>query len=1026
MRYETNASAEALRAETHSYDDFLKAKVAIAPNLGFEVPNESLHPWLKPHAAALASWALRKGRAALFASFGLHKTSIQLEVARIIAGTEKRFLIVAPLGVRQEFRNDAVKLDIPVTFIRRTDEVTGPGVYVTNYESARESKIDVSLFEGVSLDEAAVLRGFGGTKTFREFMGLFEGTRYRFVATATPSPNEYIELLAYAAFLGVMDVGQAKTRFFKRDSVNADKLTLHPHKEREFWFWVSSWAIFLLQPSDLGFDDAGYVMPPVEVEWHEVPSDHSQAGQDREGQGRMFRNAAIGVSEAAGEKRASMDRRIEKMMEIIDARSSRSQEGICESLLSSEQRSHDLRSETTGCKTYGRNQRIPSQIQDGEQRGIVGGATGTREDCLQEGYPGVCEAGSEITPEILRDNTRGIRADANSTERYVRDLRRNFGAEITESSLACGPLPPNGGGEGSSLSSVQCGFGDVQRQSGYGEESFRLPDQFIIWCDLNDEQRAIERALESRGISYSSIHGGLSLDEAESQMSLWKDKQTTAMIAKPIMLGAGVNLQQCNKAVFLGVNHKFYAFIQAVHRIQRFGQTKTVHLDIIHTEAERDVKRSLELKWRRHNELVAKMRDIVKEYGLAEGAYAKALTRSMGVERQERAGYGWKMALNDSVIECALAPESSVHLIVTSIPFATQYEYSPSFNDFGHTDDNDHFWRQMDYLTPGLLRMLSPGRDMVIHVKDRIVPGGVSGLGFQTLHPFHAEAIYHYQRHGFAFLGMKTVTTDVVRENNQTYRLGWTEQCKDGSRMGCGVPEYLLLFRKPPSDMSSGYADIPVVKDKPLCIDNEGVVRPFDKKDNWKRPVPGTGYSRSSWQLDAHGYSRSSGDRLLSVAELANMPHEAMYKWWEARSLTGLYDYQEHKTMCEILDELGRLPATFMLFQPHSVHPDVWTDVARMRTLNAEQERKGQEMHLCPMQYDIADRAIIQLSMPGETVFDPFAGIGTVPLRAMKFGRVGYGSELSPLYWRDAVKYCEAEERKLATPSLFDILGAAN
>jgi hypothetical protein len=110
-----------------------------------------------------------------------------------------------------------------------------------------------AIFSGVSLDEASILRGFGGSKTFREFMRLFEGkSTYRFVATATPSPNEFIELLAYAAFLDVMDVGQAKTRFFKRNSTNADDLTLHPHKEREFWLWVSSWAIFLQRPSDLG------------------------------------------------------------------------------------------------------------------------------------------------------------------------------------------------------------------------------------------------------------------------------------------------------------------------------------------------------------------------------------------------------------------------------------------------------------------------------------------------------------------------------------------------------------------------------------------------------------------------------------------------------------------------------------------------------------------------------------------------------------------------------------------------------
>jgi hypothetical protein len=111
-----------------------------------------------------------------------------------------------------------------------------------------------------------------------------------FVATATPSPNEYIELLAYAEFLGIMDVSQAKTRFFKRDSTKADKLTLHPHKEREFWLWVASWALFVQRPSDLGFSDEGYELPPMDVNWHEVPTDHSGAGTI-ERPARMFRDA---------------------------------------------------------------------------------------------------------------------------------------------------------------------------------------------------------------------------------------------------------------------------------------------------------------------------------------------------------------------------------------------------------------------------------------------------------------------------------------------------------------------------------------------------------------------------------------------------------------------------------------------------------------------------------------------------------------------------------------------------------------
>jgi hypothetical protein len=134
----------------------------------------------------------------------------------------------------------------------------------------------------------------------------FDGVRFKFVATATPSPNEYIELLAYAAFLEVMDVGQAKTRFFKRNSEKADQLTIHPHKEDEFWLWVNSWAAFIQRPSDLGFSDEGYDLPPIEVRWHEVPSDHKKAGEDAFGQGGCSRPTRSGSSmRAARSARAS-------------------------------------------------------------------------------------------------------------------------------------------------------------------------------------------------------------------------------------------------------------------------------------------------------------------------------------------------------------------------------------------------------------------------------------------------------------------------------------------------------------------------------------------------------------------------------------------------------------------------------------------------------------------------------------------------------------------------------------------------
>jgi hypothetical protein len=251
-----------------AYRAFLAAKAQLAPASGIDIDPGKIHPVLKLHQRDAVQWAVQGGRRAIFASFGLGKSLMQLETERLILGElgSGRGLIVCPLGVRQEFARDAHLIGVETTFIRTAAEASRDGIYLTNYETIRDGKLDPRGFDVVSLDEAAILRGFGGTKTFCELMRLYEGSAaYRFVATATPSPNEYIELLSYAAFLDILDVGQGKTRFFKRDSAHADRLTLHPHMEDEFWQWVASWALFLQKPSDLGHDDAGYELPPLDI-----------------------------------------------------------------------------------------------------------------------------------------------------------------------------------------------------------------------------------------------------------------------------------------------------------------------------------------------------------------------------------------------------------------------------------------------------------------------------------------------------------------------------------------------------------------------------------------------------------------------------------------------------------------------------------------------------------------------------------------------------------------------------------------
>lgn len=881
--------------QNQSYNEFLKSKIKVSENFGFSLDIDDINPNLKPHNKLMVKWLVEGGRRACFASFGLHKTVTQLETVRctLEKASGSKGLIVCPLNIKQEFVQDSINIlgwNEEPKFIRRPSEMTGDGIYLTNYESIRDGRLDPRIFDVASLDEASVLRGFGGSKTFREFMRLFTGDagpmqmrrgadniKYRFVATATPSPNDYIELLAYADFLGIMDISQAKTRFFKRDSTHADKLTLHAHKEEEFWLWVSSWALFVNKPSDITgnpADDEGYILPELDLRWHEIPADHAEITVEKNGQFQMFKTEALGLEQSAKEKRLSLDSRIKKMLEL---------------------RAED--------------------------------------------------------PDAHR----------------------------------------------------------------------------IIWHDLEDERHAIDKAIPG----VTSIYGSQDYEKREKNILDFSYGRVPELSAKPVIAGSGCNFQRyCSWAIYLGIGYKFNDFIQSIHRLQRFLQKNTVRVDLIYTETERNVRKSLERKWQNHNKLIKKMTEIIRQYGLSHAEMAKHLARKMGVERIEITGNNFKVVNNDSIQELSdktRYPDNSVGLILTSIPFSTQYEYSPNYADLGHSESNEEFFQQMDYLTPNLFRVLQPGRIAAIHVKDRIVPMGLSKMGVQTVYPFHIDTYNHFVKHGFAYMGMKTIVTDVVRENNQTYRLGWTQQCIDGTKMGVGMPEYLLYFRKPQTDRTNAYADIPVEKDKKDWVPIHKI-KDIERDEEieaaggvWINP---DGYSRARWQFDAAGYTRSNGNRGITPEELASMDHKQIFKWFKNYTLNEIWDFEFVVKVAETLEMQGKLPSGFMLLQPQSWTDEVWTDVTRMRTLNGSQWSKGKELHLCPLQFDIADRVIEQLSNPGETVLDPFGGLMTVPYRAILKSRKGIGIELSNPYFIDGAAYCNGAERNMKMPSLFDTLEA--
>lgn len=828
-----------------SYKDFLLTKVAFAPETGFEVSKDKVNPALKPHQRDAVMWAVKGGRRALFEAFGLGKTVQELEWCRIITAEKGgKALIVMPLGVRQEFTKDALELlNMPASqYVRTMAEVKAAEtqIVITNYERVRDGDIDPTYFTAAALDEASCLRDYG-SKTYQTFTEKFKGVPYKLVATATPSPNRYKELIHYAGFLEIMDTGQALTRFFQRDSTKANNLTLYPHKEQEFWLWLSSWSLFITKPSDLGYDDTGYALPPMEINYHVVSYQHKDIDTEKDGQVKLLADAAVSLKDAAKIKRDSIDARVAKMVDIVEAN----------------------------------------------------------------------------------------------------------------------------------------------------------PDEhFILWHDLEAERHAIKKALPET----VEVYGSQDYDIREKRVIGFAKGDFKLLATKKSLSGQGCNFQyHCHRAIFLGIDYEFNDFIQAIHRIYRFMQTEKVVIDIIYTEEEQEILRVLLQKWKQHTYMADKMTEIIKKYGLANTSLIDKLARTMGVERVEVSGKYYKAVNNDCILETENMPDNSVDLIVTSIPFSNHYEYTATYNDFGHNQNTQRFFEQMDYLTPNLLRILRPGRVFACHVKDRVLFGNATGTGMPTMEPFHAMCIKHYMEHGFMYFGMITVVTDVVRENNQTYRLGWTEQCKDGTKMGVGCPEYILLFRKLPTDTSRAYADVPVTKDK-------------------------ADYTRAQWQIDAHGFWRSSGNRLLTKAELQSIPVDNLQAVYRKYSRESVYSYEEHVALAKRLDENGKLPASFMVVAPGSWNMDVWDDINRMRTLNTSQSRKRAQMHVCPLQLDIVERLINRYSNPGDVVLDPFGGLMTVPLVAVQKERFGIGIELSADYFRDGVGYLQTAEMQRGEPTLFDFI----
>lgn len=431
------------------YLEFLHSKEIKCTPCGFET--DEINPKLFDWQTAIVRWALIKGKAAIFADCGLGKTAMQLQWAYMVSKhTNKPVLILDPLAVASQTKIEGSKFGITVTICRTQSDVM-PGVNITNYEMLDHFNADE--FSGVVLDESSILKD-STSATRKALTEKFSRTGYKLCCTATPSPNDFVELGTHAQFLGVMTQPEMLSTFFCHDGGNTSQWRLKGHAESKFFEWVASWACCLTNPSDLDYNGGNFILPELRV--HEIITMSNEL-EDTDGQMMLIPPTSQSLNERRAARRNSLADR--------------------------------------------------------------------------------------------------VKAAAN--------IANSFSGQV------------------------------------------------LVWCDLNSESESLAESIHGA----VEVRGSHSPEYKETAMNGFSNGDVRVLVSKPSIAGWGMNWQQCNKMIFVGLSDSFEAYYQAVRRCWRFGQTKPVDVYIVISDAEGCVKQNIERKQadaqRMTSELVKYTKDIL-------------------------------------------------------------------------------------------------------------------------------------------------------------------------------------------------------------------------------------------------------------------------------------------------------------------------------------------------------------------------------------------------------------------------------
>ncbi|MCB0446052.1 MAG: DEAD/DEAH box helicase family protein [Gelidibacter sp.] len=592
------------------YKEFLKTKEKKFITSGFEIDESDLNKNLFDFQRYVVKIALSKGRFAIFADCGLGKTLMQLEWAnQVFNHTNKKVLILAPLAVVEQTKKEAKRFSINMDSFD-----------ITNFDQLKN--VNTSIYSGVVLDESSILKGRDG-KLSSYMIDVFSSFSYKLCCTATPSPNDHMELGQHSEFLGAMTYLEMLAMFFVHDGGETSKWRLRKHAEDDFWKYVCTWSISIDNPKTLGFFDHNFELPKINYIEHVIPVENNTQ--------TLFGDVAVSATDLHKDLKRSLNLRINKTVDLVNG----------------------------------------------------------------------------------NDN------------------------------------------------------------------------QWIIWTLKNDEAGELNKVLEDS----VNVQGSDSPEYKAKHLNGFANKEFKNLITKTSIASFGMNYQQSHNMVFTSYDFKFEAFYQAVRRQYRFGQTKEVNVHLLIPESQKNVRKSILEKQKKHQIMISEM----AKYS-ANTDY-KRNKSNVTIEEKEIKTDNYHIINGDCVNESKQLHDNCCDLVVFSPPFAELYVYSDKSEDMGNVSDYNEFERHFKYLIPELKRVLKQGRICAIHCMDLPIQKGKEG--YIGLRDFSGMLINWFSEKGFIYHARTTIWKNPVTEMQRTKALGLLHKTikKDSSMSRVGIPDYVLFFR---------------------------------------------------------------------------------------------------------------------------------------------------------------------------------------------------------------------------------------